>query len=169
MDREGGKCRLSSPFIHTTECRVPPYMIIWLDLAVLFSFYFLTSEWQAPSYVVLFAWCPNASGPWPEETKRCGRSGINSWFPSCQKSCNFEQILIDHGSCPDSYCYLDNRRTPEPDNRNEIKAVLGQSRRSLSPSHFSEEDHDVFRWKNNDALGEKEVMNSVFPIIAGDC
>ena len=58
---------------------------------------------------------------------------------------------------------------PEPDNRNEIKAVLGQSRRSLSPSHFSEEDHDVFRWKNNDALGEKEVMNSVFPIIAGDC
>ena len=58
---------------------------------------------------------------------------------------------------------------PEPDNRNEIKAVLGQPRRSLSPSHFSEGDHDVFRWKNNDALGEKEVMNSVFPIIAGDC
>lgn len=80
---------------------------------------------------------------------------------------NFEQILIDHGSFPDSYRHPDNRRISKPDNWNEINAVLGQRRRSVSP-RFSEEDHDVFKQKNNDALGEKKVMSSVFPIITGD-
>ena len=80
---------------------------------------------------------------------------------------NFEQILIDHGSFPDTYRHPDNRRIPKPDNWGDINAVLGQQRRSLSPE-FSEEDHDVFRQKNNDALSEKKVMSSVFPIITGD-
>lgn len=81
---------------------------------------------------------------------------------------NFEQILIDHGSFPDSYRHPDNRRISKPDNWNEINAVSGQRRRSLSPSRFSEEDHDVFKQKNNDALSEKKVMSSTFPIITGD-
>ena len=80
---------------------------------------------------------------------------------------NFEQILIDHGSFPDFYRHPDNRRISKPDNWNEINAVLGQRRRSVS-LRFSEEDHDVFKQKNNDALGEKKVMSSVFPIITGD-
>lgn len=60
MDREGGKRRLST-FIHTTECRVPPYMIIWLDLTI-FTFQPVNDRLCLMLYCLLDAQMPVTRG-----------------------------------------------------------------------------------------------------------
>jgi hypothetical protein len=81
---------------------------------------------------------------------------------------NFEQILIDHGTYPEEYDYSDENIPPTPNNWDDIMQRLAQPRSSLSPSRFSREDFRKFKRINAQALSEKKVMSSVFPIVRGD-
>lgn len=52
----------------------------------------------------------------------------------------FAQHLIDHGVYAHGYQYPEGPRVPKPNNFDEIGQRLGRSRRSFSPSRFSERD-----------------------------
>ncbi|KAK2598913.1 hypothetical protein QQS21_005655 [Conoideocrella luteorostrata] len=66
----------------------------------------------------------------------------------------FQQYLIDHDILPDDYEYPDDQLPPDPENIDEIMAVISQPRQSLSPSQLS---RDGFRkFKRADAHGTKE-------------
>lgn len=69
---------------------------------------------------------------------------------------------------PPAYRYPDGRWPKKPDNWEEIRRRLGEPRPSLSPSRFTEEDHERFVQADADAFKEKQVTTSVIPIIEGD-
>ena len=81
---------------------------------------------------------------------------------------NFQQNLIDHGVYPDEYEYPDGRIPLEPDNWDELQSRLAQNRPSLSPSQFSEGKFRKFKRANIHAAKEKQITDSVVPIIEGD-
>lgn len=80
----------------------------------------------------------------------------------------FQQHLIDHNILPHGYEYPDGRLPKEPDNMDEIRQMLAQSRASLSPSKFSNEDFRKFERADAQAYKEREVTTNVIPIIQGD-
>ncbi|KAI9675677.1 MAG: hypothetical protein M1817_001044 [Caeruleum heppii] len=80
---------------------------------------------------------------------------------------NFQQNLIDGAVYPHGYRYPDGRRPMRPDNWKEINERLTLPRSSLSPSKFSEEAHEEFVQADTDARKEKQVTDSVIPIIEG--
>src|SRR4051812_32573802 len=80
---------------------------------------------------------------------------------------NFQQNLIDSGVYPHGYKFPDGRVPAKPDNWEEINRRLRLPRSSLSPSKFSEEEHEKFVQADADAVKEKQVTTSVIPIIEG--
>ncbi|OAQ59447.1 hypothetical protein VFPPC_10506 [Pochonia chlamydosporia 170] len=74
----------------------------------------------------------------------------------------FDQHLRDHG------VYMNNRKS-KPLNTEEARISLKQSRASLSPSQFTEEQFETFQRKNEDVVFESDVMADVIPIISGSC
>lgn len=78
---------------------------------------------------------------------------------------HFEQALINQGIYPVAYQYPDGRVSAKPDNWDEITRTLDQSRTSLSPSKFLEEEFRKFT--HADAC-QKEVNRSVIPILEGE-
>ncbi|TWU74652.1 hypothetical protein ED733_003251 [Metarhizium rileyi] len=73
----------------------------------------------------------------------------------------FNQHLQDYG------IYMHNRKH-KPLNLDETRISLEQSRASLSPSQFTEEQFEIFQRKNEDAIFESDVMADVIPIISGN-
>lgn len=80
---------------------------------------------------------------------------------------NFQQNLIDSGVYPYAYEYPDGRVPGKPDNWEEINERLAQPRRSLSPLAFTEEAHEKFIRADAHAFKEKQISESVIPIIEG--
>ena len=80
---------------------------------------------------------------------------------------NFQQNLIDGRVYPNGYKFPDGRVPIKPDNWEDINHRLRLPRRSLSPSKFSEEDHERFVQADADAVKEKQVTTSVIPVIEG--
>ncbi|OAA49667.1 hypothetical protein NOR_01590 [Metarhizium rileyi] len=80
----------------------------------------------------------------------------------------FQQHLIDHNILPHGYEYPNGRLPQEPDNIDEIRRTLAQSRRSLSPSKFSNEDFRKFERADAQAYKERDITTNVIPIIQGD-
>ena len=81
---------------------------------------------------------------------------------------DFQQNLIDGGVYPHRYEYPDGRVPAKPNNWEEVNQRLAQPRPSLSPSKFSEEAHEKFVRADAHASKEKQVMESVIPIIEGE-
>ena len=80
---------------------------------------------------------------------------------------DFQQNLIDHGVYPYAYEYPNGRVPTKPSNQIEINQRLAQSRLSLSPSRFSEKKFKEFIRVDAYTFKEKQVINSVIPIIEG--
>ena len=81
---------------------------------------------------------------------------------------DFQQNLTDGGVYPHAYEYPDGRIPAKPENWREIHQVITQPRPSLSPSKFSEGAHEKFVRANAHAAKEKQVSESVIPLIAGE-
>ncbi|KAL5331167.1 hypothetical protein ACEPPN_000696 [Leptodophora sp. 'Broadleaf-Isolate-01'] len=81
---------------------------------------------------------------------------------------DFQQNLVDGGVYPDEYKYPDSSIPPEPTNLEEIIQRLAQPRPSLSPSKFSDDKFRKFKLADTHASKEKQVMESVIPIIEGE-
>ena len=79
---------------------------------------------------------------------------------------NFERYVINEKVFPEGYEYPDDRRTPEPNNEDELDDSLARSRPSLSPSRFTNEDFRRFK-RDNARIYEGSVMSTVFPTIRG--
>ncbi|KAL2262699.1 hypothetical protein VTK26DRAFT_406 [Humicola hyalothermophila] len=79
----------------------------------------------------------------------------------------FEQHAIDNSIYPEGYEHPDGRRTPEPDNIDQLRLELAAARASLSPSQFPDSAFRNFKKKNNTA-SESTVKRNVIPIIAGN-
>ena len=80
---------------------------------------------------------------------------------------NFRQNLTDGGVFPDEYEYPDGQIPPPPNNLDEINSRLTQPRPSLSPSKFSDGEFRKYRRADAHACKEKQVSESVIPIIEG--
>jgi hypothetical protein len=80
---------------------------------------------------------------------------------------DFQQNLIDHGVYPYAYEYPNGRVPTKPSNWTEINQRLAQPRPSLSPSRFSEKEFKEFIRADAHAFKEKQVINSVIPIMEG--
>ncbi|KAK5071432.1 hypothetical protein LTR70_010554 [Exophiala xenobiotica] len=80
---------------------------------------------------------------------------------------NFQQNLIDGGVLPDGYEYPDGQIPTLPSNWEEINQKLRRSRRSLSPTTFTDADFRNFKRADAHAFKEKQVTTSVIPIIEG--
>ena len=80
----------------------------------------------------------------------------------------FEQHLINHSVYPYGYRHADGRRAPKPENWADIQQMMIQSRPSLSPSRFSDNDFERFVDKATDAVDEADVIKKVFPILEGE-
>ncbi|KAK7906459.1 hypothetical protein PG985_016196 [Apiospora marii] len=78
-----------------------------------------------------------------------------------------QQHSIDHSVFPHRYEYPDGGTPPPPDNLEEIRAVLAQSRPSLSLSRFTNEDFKKFEKEDAHPKKEWKIFN-VVPIIEGD-
>ncbi|TAQ83676.1 hypothetical protein B7494_g8003 [Chlorociboria aeruginascens] len=74
---------------------------------------------------------------------------------------DFEQHLTDHN------IYILNRKS-KPGGLEGLRQRLSQRRPSLSPSCFSDNAFEIFQQKNEDVIGEGDVMRNVTPIICGD-
>ena len=81
---------------------------------------------------------------------------------------SFQQILVDSKVYPPAYEYPDGRVAPKPGNWEDIKQRLAQPRPSLSPSKFSDEQHEKFIRADASAAKENQVKKKVFPIIEGE-
>ncbi|MCJ1433543.1 hypothetical protein MMC27_002906 [Xylographa pallens] len=79
----------------------------------------------------------------------------------------FQQNLIDGSVYPRGYKYPDGRIPRKPANWDEINHRLAQRRASLSSSKFSAGAHETFVDADSNAFKEKEVGDSVIPIIGG--
>ncbi|EXJ80682.1 hypothetical protein A1O3_06966 [Capronia epimyces CBS 606.96] len=80
---------------------------------------------------------------------------------------NFQQFLIDGEVYPPMYQFPDGRVPEKPDNWEEIHRRLHLPRRSLSASNFSDKEHEDFVRMDANAAKEKQVTDSVIPIIRG--
>ncbi|KAM5444625.1 hypothetical protein MferCBS31731_000079 [Microsporum ferrugineum] len=80
---------------------------------------------------------------------------------------NFQQHLTQHGVYMKGYMYPDGRMPVKPNNWEHINEVLARSRRSLSPSQFSETDFQEFEQADTNAGEERPVTTSVIPTIEG--
>ena len=80
---------------------------------------------------------------------------------------NFQQKLIDNGIYPERYKYPDGRVLPKPDNLKEINEILLQSRPSLSPSRFSNENFEEFQEADAHISKENKATKTVIPVIEG--
>jgi len=80
----------------------------------------------------------------------------------------FQQHLIDGGVYPHAYEYPDGRVPAKPDNWEDINRRLSQPRPSLSPSKFSEEAYEKFIRADAHAFKEKQIAESVIPVIEGN-
>ncbi|KAH7309914.1 hypothetical protein B0I35DRAFT_453500 [Stachybotrys elegans] len=67
-----------------------------------------------------------------------------------------------------NYEYPNGDELPEPENIDDIKRVLEQPRKSLSPSRFSKEEFKKFKRADAHATKESRVVATVIPIIEGD-
>ncbi|KAG8410307.1 hypothetical protein J3458_018019 [Metarhizium acridum] len=88
-------------------------------------------------------------------------TSVTSRSGSTRYGKEFDQHLRDHG------VYVNNRKS-KPLNTEETKMRLEQSRASLSPSQFSEQQFKAFQRKNEDAVFKSDVMADVIPFICGD-
>jgi len=80
---------------------------------------------------------------------------------------DFQQHLIDNGVYPDVYEYPDESVPTEPNNLQDLTRMLAQPRPSLSPSRFADREFREFRRADAHAAKEKQVSESVIPIIEG--
>jgi hypothetical protein len=80
---------------------------------------------------------------------------------------DFQQHLVDHGVYPDEYEYPDGSVPAKPNNWTSINQILTQPRASLSPSRFSDEEFRKFKRAAATVPKEKQVSESVIPIIEG--
>src|SRR5436309_2904273 len=80
----------------------------------------------------------------------------------------FNNILSTSASTLMSTNIPNDRVPEEPENMEEIRRVLAQPRRSLSPSRFTDEDFRKFKRAAAHASKERQVTTAVLPIIEGD-
>ncbi|KAL5433643.1 hypothetical protein PMIN06_011627 [Paraphaeosphaeria minitans] len=80
---------------------------------------------------------------------------------------DFQQHLVDHHVYPDAYEHPDGTMPAEPNNWEHLQHILAQSRPSLSPSRFSNQDFKKFKQADAHATKEKQVSELVIPIIEG--
>ena len=80
---------------------------------------------------------------------------------------NFQQHLVDNAVHPYGYEYPDGRVISKPDSWKDINQILAQPRASLSPSKFTDEEYERFVRADANAAKEKQVSESVIPIIEG--
>ncbi|KAM4063043.1 hypothetical protein HRG_010394 [Hirsutella rhossiliensis] len=80
----------------------------------------------------------------------------------------FQQHLIDHDVLPHGYEYPDGRLPPEPENIAEIRQILAEPRRSLSPSQFTGDDFRKFERADTHAAKERDVIATVIPVLEGN-
>ncbi|KAK9438321.1 uncharacterized protein VB005_09329 [Metarhizium brunneum] len=95
-------------------------------------------------------------------TQSTRATSVTSRSGSSRYGKQFDQHLRDHG------VYMNNRKS-KPSNTEDARIRLEQSRASLSPSQFSEEQFEAFQKKNEDVVFESDVMADVIPIICGSC
>ncbi|KAI5927567.1 hypothetical protein F4810DRAFT_648361 [Camillea tinctor] len=81
---------------------------------------------------------------------------------------NFLQHLVDHHIYPPSYEYPNGDELPEPENLDDIRGMLKQPRRSLSPSRFSQDDFKSFSRACAKVTKESRMTATVIPVIEGD-
>ncbi|KAK3338037.1 hypothetical protein B0H65DRAFT_542475 [Neurospora tetraspora] len=79
----------------------------------------------------------------------------------------FELHAIDNGIYPEGYEHPDGRRTPEPNNIDQLLLELAATRASLSPSQFPDSAFRDFKKKHKTA-SESTVKYNIIPIIAGN-
>ena len=91
-----------------------------------------------------------------DETNKTGKTGKTSAYND-----NFITILAERN-------IRRPRHTPRPTNYDELRTLLEQSRSCLSPSNFSDQDHDKFLEAVDNARTEPTVMSFVFPLILGE-
>ncbi|PVH94218.1 hypothetical protein DM02DRAFT_618786 [Periconia macrospinosa] len=80
---------------------------------------------------------------------------------------DFQQHIIDHDVYPHGYRHPDGSVPAKPNNHGEVNQILAQPRPSLSPSIFNDEEFEKFVQADADAAKEKQVSESVIPIIEG--
>ncbi len=80
---------------------------------------------------------------------------------------NFQQHLVDHGVYPARYKYPNGSVAAKPDGWDEINQRLAQPRPSLSPSQFSDGEFENFATADAHASKEKQVSETVIPIMEG--
>ncbi|KAF2844171.1 hypothetical protein T440DRAFT_523705 [Plenodomus tracheiphilus IPT5] len=80
---------------------------------------------------------------------------------------DFQQHLVDHAVYPQGYRRLDGNAPAKPENWKEVHQILELHRPSLSPSRFADEEYEQFVQADADASKEKQVSESVIPIIEG--
>jgi len=80
---------------------------------------------------------------------------------------DFQQHLVDNGIYPQVYRHEDGSVPAKPENWKDIHQILALPRPSLSPSRFPDEDYEQFVHTDADASKEKQVSESVIPIIEG--
>jgi hypothetical protein len=80
---------------------------------------------------------------------------------------DFQQHLTDHRIYPHRYKFPDGRLPAKPENWEEITERLAQPRPSFSPSKFLEGAFEQFIQADADAFKEKQVAESVIPIVEG--
>lgn len=81
---------------------------------------------------------------------------------------NFQQHLVDNYIYPHGYEYPDGSAPEKPTNWKDIHKILGRPRRSVSPSRFTEEDHERFCRADIHASIEKQVLELVLPVLEGE-
>ena len=75
--------------------------------------------------------------------------------------------MIDNGIYPYGYQYPDGRVPPKPDNWDEIKQMLEERQRSISPSVFPEEEYEKFEQADAQVNSENKATQKVIPLIQG--
>ncbi|KAF1951348.1 hypothetical protein CC80DRAFT_454356 [Byssothecium circinans] len=86
---------------------------------------------------------------------------------TCVYDRNFQQHLTDHAVYPHPYRSLEGKVPAKPENWNEILRMLALPRPSLSPSSFTDGDHENFVFADAGALKKKQVSESLIPVIEG--
>ena len=75
--------------------------------------------------------------------------------------------MIDNRIYPDRYEYVDGRFPPAPENLDQIKQMLAEPRRSMSPSVCLEEEFQDFSRADARADSENKTTGTVIPILQG--
>jgi len=80
---------------------------------------------------------------------------------------DFQQHIIDYDIYPHGYRHLDGSVPTKPNNYGVFNQILAQPRPSLSPSIFNGEEFKKLVQADADASKEKQVSESVIPLIEG--